>query len=290
MEQRMPVKATTVKRYSAEGGKASQLPGEEDLLVVEEPLEIRLEYGPREDRQQRNVAVTMRTPGHDLELAAGFLHGEGILKSREDIFKIGWCANVQLPEEYGNVVKVDLQPGVMPDLDRLERNFYTSSSCGVCGKASIAALGMAGCPVVLDAGMRVSADLIRKLPERALASQTVFKHTGGLHAASIFDETGNTVVSCEDVGRHNALDKAIGGLFLQGKVPLRGHILLVSGRASFELVQKGLYAGIPVMAAVGAPSSLAVDLAREHGMTLIGFLRGDRFNVYAGGERIVSVD
>jgi FdhD protein len=286
MEHRQPVKAIKVRRYGKEGGGPSEQPLEDDLLAVEEPLEIRLEYGPANDRQQRNIAVTMRTPGHDLELAAGFLHGEGILQSRDDIHKIDWCANVRLPEEYGNVVKVDLQPGVVPALERMERNFYTTSSCGVCGKASIESLGMAGCPVIVDGGLRVPADVIRRLPESAMASQTVFRHTGGLHAASIFDAAGGLLVSREDVGRHNALDKAIGAMFLEAKMPLRGHILLVSGRAGFELVQKALFAGIPVMAAVGAPSSLAVELAREHGMTLIGFLRGNRFNVYAGNERI----
>jgi FdhD protein len=230
----------------------------------------------------------MRTPGHDLALAAGFLIGEGLLRSVDDIFKIDYCGNVRAPEEFGNVVKVDLQPGILPDLSRMERNFYTSSSCGVCGKASIEAIGMAGCPVIVDSGRQFSAELIRQLPDLAMASQTVFKHTGGLHAATLFDAEGNLLVSCEDVGRHNAVDKAIGTLFLQGKFPLKDSILLVSGRAGFELVQKSLFAGIALMVAVGAPTSLAVDLARQHGLSLVGFLRGDRFNVYAGQGRIPS--
>ena len=281
MQAKSPVKSIEVRRY---GGNER---GTEDLLAVEEPLEIKLEFGPEKDRQQRNVAVTMRTPGHDLALAAGFLLGEGLLRSVDDIFKIDYCANVRAPEEFGNVVKVDLQPGILPDLSRMERNFYTSSSCGVCGKASIEAIGMAGCPVIVDSGRQFSAELIRKLPDLAMASQTVFKHTGGLHAATIFDAAGNLLVSCEDVGRHNAVDKAIGTLFLQGKFPLHDHMLLVSGRAGFELVQKSLFAGIALMVAVGAPTSLAVDLARQHGLSLVGFLRGDRFNVYAGQDRIL---
>ncbi len=281
MQAKSPVKSIEVRRY---GGNER---GIEDLLAVEEPLEIKLEFGPEQDRQQRNVAVTMRTPGHDLALAAGFLLGEGLLRSVGDIFKIDYCANVRAPEEFGNVVKVDLQPGILPDLSRMERNFYTSSSCGVCGKASIEAIGMAGCPVIVDSGRQFSAELIRKLPELAMASQTVFKHTGGLHAATIFDAAGNLLVSCEDVGRHNAVDKAIGTLFLQGKFPLQDSILIVSGRAGFELVQKSLFAGIALMVAVGAPTSLAVDLARQHGLSLVGFLRGDRFNVYAGQERFL---
>ncbi len=207
MQPKSPVKSIEVRRY---GGTER---GEEDLLAVEEPLEIKLEFGPEQNRQQRNIAVTMRTPGHDLALAAGFLLGEGLLRSVDDIFKIDYCAIVRAPEEFGNVVKVDLRAGIVPDLSRMERNFYTSSSCGVCGKASIEAIGMAGCPVVLDSGMRFSADWIRQLPDLAMANQTVFKHTGGLHAATIFDAAGNLCVSAEDVGRHNAVDKAIGSLF-----------------------------------------------------------------------------
>lgn len=281
MQAKGPVKAIEVVRY---GGSER---GTEDLLAVEEPLEIKLEFGPEHDRQQRNIAVTMRTPGNDLALAAGFLLGEGLLRNADDVFKIDHCANVRKPEEFGNVVRVELRPGLMPDLSRMERNFYTSSSCGVCGKASIEAIGMAGCPVILDSGRRFSPDFIRELPGLAMDSQTVFKHTGGLHAATIFDAAGNLLVSCEDIGRHNAVDKAIGSLFLAGNLPLQDRVLLVSGRAGFELVQKALFAGIGLMVAVGAPSSLAVDLARQHGLTLVGFLRGDRFNVYAGNERIL---
>jgi FdhD protein len=277
-----PVKTTQVQRYGDHDRTA------EDLLAVEEPLEIRLEYGPAADRQQRNIAVTMRTPGHDLELAAGFLYGEGILRSPTDIYKIDWCSNLRKPEEVGNVVKVELTTDIAPDLEKLDRNFYMSSSCGVCGKASIEAIAMAGCPVIPLSGQRFSPDFIRRLPAKADREQTVFKHTGGIHAATVFDEAGNLLVLREDIGRHNAVDKAIGALLLAGKLPLHDHVLLVSGRAGFELVQKAIFAGFSLMVAIGAPSSLAVDLARQHGLTLVGFLRGDRFNVYAGGERVVD--
>jgi FdhD protein len=282
MAMRSPVQASEVERYG------EQTRGSSDMLAVEEPLEIRLEFGPVQDRQQRNIAVTMRTPGHDLELAAGFLYGEGILRAVTDIQKIDWCSNVRKPEEYGNVVKVDLVPEVMPALDKLDRNFYMSSSCGVCGKASIEALQLAHCPVLPADGMRFSADFIRSLPAIADQQQTVFKHTGGIHAASIFAASGALLVQREDVGRHNAVDKAIGAMLLQGKLPLQDHVLLVSGRAGFELVQKAIFGGISVMVAIGAPSSLAVDLARQHGLCLVGFLRGERFNVYAGAGRIGS--
>jgi FdhD protein len=282
MPDRNPVKPAEVQRYGQQNRDSS------DLLAVEEPLEIRLEFGPIQDRQQRNIAVTMRTPGHDLELAAGFLFSEGILHSPAHIHKIDWCANVDSEEEYGNVVKVELVPEAMPELGKLDRNFYMSSSCGVCGKASLEAIHQAGCPIIPAAGARFSADFIHSLPTKADAVQTVFKHTGGIHAASIFDAAGNLLAIREDVGRHNAVDKAIGGLFLAGKLPLHDHVLLVSGRAGFELVQKAVMAGVSLMVAIGAPSSLAVDLAQQHGLTLVGFLRGDRFNVYAGAERIAS--
>lgn len=247
---------------------------------------MRLEHGPAQERQQRSIAVTMRTPGHDLELTAGFLHGEGILRDVADIHKLDWCANVASPEEYGNVVKLELRPGAEVDLSRLDRNFYMSSSCGVCGKASIEALGMGGCPILPDTGWRFGADWVTGLPQQAEAAQKVFQHTGGLHGASIFGPQGDWLLTREDVGRHNAVDKAIGAMLLHGHMPLPDHTMLVSGRAGFELVQKAVFAGISLMVAVGAPTSLAVDLARRHGLTLIGFLRGNRFNVYAGEFRL----
>ena len=275
------VQSTEVLRIT--GGQARRVP---DLLVAEEPLEIRLGFGPRQQRQQRSISITMRTPGHDLELAAGFLYGEGILNHPGQLRDLAPCPNVERPEEVGNVVKAELEPGVAVDLDRLERHFYTTSSCGVCGKASLEAVSMQACPVLPVGQPQVAPAVLQRLPDIARAAQTVFKHTGGIHAASLHGPQGDLIALYEDVGRHNALDKLIGAQFISGKLPLSDTLALASGRLSFELVQKALRAGIPVLAAVGAPSSLAVDLAQEFGMTLCGFLRGDRVNIYTGAERI----
>lgn len=275
------VKGIEVSRVEA--GERKEAP---DLLVVEEPLEIRLAYGPALDRRQKSISVTMRTPGHDLELAAGFLFAEGILEDVGQIKDLSHCMNVEREEEVGNVVKVELALGHRPDLDRLERHFYTTSSCGVCGKASIEAVQAQSCPVLPFASPVISEDLLFSLPEKARAAQTLFKHTGGIHAASLFDQQGRLLLMREDVGRHNALDKLIGAKFLEGDLPLSEHVFLASGRLSFELIQKSLRAGIPIVAAVGAPSSLAVELADKHGQSLVGFLRGERFNIYTGGDRI----
>lgn len=250
-----------------------------DLLAVEEPLEIRLACDGTGGRGHRAVSVTMRTPGHDRELAAGFLFTEGILTAREQLRGIHACKK-------GNVVRVDVRPGVAVDLARLERHFYTASSCGVCGKASLEAVRVAAHTRPQDGRPVVEPEVIRRLPETLRAAQAVFDRTGGLHAAALFDARGTLLDVREDVGRHNALDKLIGAAFLAGLTPLRDAVLLVSGRAGFELVQKAAVAGIPILAAVGAPSSLAVDLAREHGLTLLGFVRQDRFNAYAGAGRV----
>lgn len=250
-----------------------------DVLAVEEPLEIRL--GCREKGRPRHhaISVTMRTPGHDAELAVGFLFTEGILTTRDQVVGARTCGN-------GNVVRVDLAADVTVDLARLERHFYTASSCGVCGKASIEAVRMGSCIRAPEGRPVVEAAVIYNLPARLRTAQSVFDRTGGLHAAALFDPEGNLLCLREDVGRHNALDKLIGTQFLAGRTPLSETVLLLSGRASFELVQKALVAGIPILAAVGAPSSLAVDLAREHGLTVLGFVRADRFNIYTGAERI----
>jgi FdhD protein len=266
--------AVRVCRVSASGTAVQS-----DVLAVEEPLEIRLSCHVDGRRVHRAVSVTMRTPGHDSELAVGFLFTEGIVSTPEQVADVRPCGN-------GNVVCVDLRPGVAVDLARLERHFYTTSSCGVCGKASIHAVHVApqyrapaGQPVV-------EAAVIGRLPEALRARQAIFDQTGGLHASALFDVSGNLLCLREDVGRHNALDKVIGERCLAGHVPLSKCVLLVSGRASFELVQKAAVAGIPVLAAVGAPSSLAVSLASEHGLTVMGFVRADRFNVYSGVERV----
>lgn len=253
-----------------------------DWLATEEPLEIRL-AGPGGDRQ---VAVTMRTPGADLELAAGFLHGEGIVTGRGAVRRIRHCADRALtPEERRNVVTVDLA-SPPEDLQRLDRHFTVTSACGVCGKQRLDQLECRGLEPLGDDELTLTAELLYDLPGRLRDRQRLFERTGGLHAAALFDRRGRLVAVREDVGRHNALDKLVGWALLGGRLPLDGHLLLLSGRASFELVQKALAARIPVVAAISAPSSLAVDLARRFGMTLVGFLRDRRCNLYAGGHRL----
>lgn len=243
-----------------------------DELAVEEPLEIRL--------LGRSVMVTMRTPGHDQELAAGFLLSEGVIRDRAELRRI----RPVLRKSACNVINVGLAPRVSLDLASLSRHVFASSSCGLCGKATIEAVHRKFPP--LEAGFEVPAGLLASLPQRLLDSQRVFERTGGLHAAVVFDAEGEIVVAREDVGRHNAVDKALGHALLGGSLPLERHVLMVSGRASFEIVQKALAARIPVVAAVSAPSSLAVEFARESGQTLVGFLRNGRMNVYSQPERI----
>jgi FdhD protein len=261
-----------------------------DLLAVEAPLEISLGYGPNEQRQTRNLAVTMRTPGHDAELVAGFLLSEGIVQQSADILHIAHRADPRRPEERGNVIRAELAPGVGLELDRLERHFYTTSSCGVCGKTSIAAVRATACPVLptLDSPL-VSAAIIHALPGRQRVAQAVFEQTGGLHATALFSAAGELLLLREDVGRHNAFDKVVGASLLAGQFPLHQQLVLVSGRASFELVQKAAMAGVAIMAAVGAPSSLAVEAADEFGLTLLGFVRNERFNIYTHAQRITEV-
>ena len=241
----------------------------QDLVAVEEPLQIRL--------GERDIAITMRTPGHDRELAAGFLFTEGILRDASQIAEI-------TADEKG-AIQVHLADGVQIDFD-LARNFYVTSSCGVCGKSSIDALRASGCPTLHHNQTRIDARILPELPRKLREAQAVFDRTGGLHAAGVFDATGKLIELREDVGRHNAVDKLVGAAFLENRLPLGEHILMLSGRISFELVQKALMAGIPIVAAVGAPSSLAVETALRFGMTLVGFLRGERFNVYAGNARL----
>jgi FdhD protein len=270
---------TKVRVRVVEDGRARVRP---DSLATEEPMEIRLIAGG----QRQTVAVTMRTPGADFELAAGFLYGEGIVSSTEDIKKISYCVDPDVDaEQQYNIVNVELRGGRHYDLRPLERHFYTSSACGVCGKASLEQLELRGCPVV-PPGPQISAEKIYALPEKLREAQGLFEATGGLHAAALFDAEGELVALREDVGRHNATDKLVGWALLERRLPLSDHIVMVSGRSSFEILQKSLIAGAPIVCAISAPSSLAVDVARQFGMTLIGFLRGERFNVYAGEERI----
>lgn len=258
----------------------------DDLLAVEEPLEIRIGYTREGKREQRSLSITMRTPGEDFDLAVGFLFTEGIVQRLEQIETVRYCGVPAPDTGLRNVVRVDLTPEVTVDLQRLERHFYTTSSCGVCGKTSLQALEIAACPKPLSDSFRVPACVIHQLPATLRSAQACFDRTGGLHAAALFDAAGSLLRSREDVGRHNALDKLIGSSLQEGAVPLSNHLLLVSGRASFELMQKALMAGIPILAAVGAPSSLAVELAQRFNLTLLGFVRDDRFNIYHGAERI----
>ncbi len=253
-----------------------------DTLATEEPMEIRLLSG----ETHQTVAVTMRTPGSDFELAAGFLYGEGIVSSREDIRRISYCVDPEVDaEQQYNIVNVRLPSGLDYDPRPLERHFYTSSACGVCGKASLEQLELRGCPVV-PPGPKVSARTIYSLPEKLREAQGLFDSTGGLHAAALFDSEGELLALREDVGRHNATDKLVGWALLEGRLPLNERIVMVSGRSSFEILQKCLTAGVPIVCAISAPSSLAVDVAREFGITLVGFLRDARFNVYSSGERV----
>jgi len=275
-----------------------------DSLAIEEPLEIQLTYGPSSSRHTRSISVTMRTPGDDFDLAVGFLMTEGVIHDANDVEQIAYAGHTfnekesfnkeeSIPHTMDaltlgsrqNVVRVDLATDVAVSLATLQRNFYTTSSCGICGKASLLALRTV-CPPRAPNNFRVAAHVLYSLPARLRASQGVFDRTGGLHGAGLFDSNGNLVSLREDVGRHNAVDKLIGSEFLADRTPLRDRLLLLSGRASFELLQKALMGGVPMVAAVGAPSSLAVQVAKEFDITLVGFLRDDRFNIYHGRDRI----
>lgn len=270
-----------------------------DQLAIEEPLEIQLSYGPLKSRQTKSISITMRTPGNDFDLAAGFLMTEGVVQDANDIENISYArhpvggsaqfpliGDTTKPESKQNIVRVSVAPHVTVSIASLQRNFYTTSSCGICGKASLLALHTVVRPTRAANNFRVDAQMLYGLPDRLRSSQGVFDRTGGLHGAGIFNSTGTLLALREDVGRHNAVDKLIGSEFLASRTPLRERVLLLSGRASFELLQKALMGGIPVVAAVGAPSSLAVDVAKEFDITLIGFLRDDHFNIYHGGMRI----
>jgi len=259
-----------------------------DQLALEEPLEIQLstEGTVQSARAWKTAAITMRTPGQDRELAVGFLFGEGIVRSVREIETVYSSGARYGEQEWQNRVRVALKPGTEFDLSRLERNFYMSSSCGVCGKTSLEALLTSGFKPVADAGWKISEHLVQSLPERLRKAQPVFDQTGGLHAAGLFGLEGEALLVREDVGRHNAVDKVVGARVLAGHDQNPAQILLVSGRASFELVQKTVAAGIPMLVAVGAPSSLAVQLAQEFGITLVGFTKASGFNIYTGAQRI----
>lgn len=257
-----------------------------DLLAVEDPIEIRLGFGEITNRQQKSIAVTMRTPGHDFELALGFLYSEGIIQDQSQVYSIKYCTDLGRQESAENIVRVELKPEIEVNLLGLERNFYATSSCGVCGKASLEVLEKLGCPYIPMQKNLINHEVIYKIANLLQEQQRVFQYTGGLHAAGLFDKNGEMIMLREDVGRHNALDKLIGAARSKGNLDLSNKIILVSGRLSFELVQKTLMAGVPILVAIGAPSSLAVELAQNFGLTLIGFLKNDHFNVYSGIERL----
>ena len=274
----------TVRRVEVMRADANAASRASDALAVEEPLEIRVDQLADGDVQRTTVAITMRTPGHDVELAAGYLFSEGIIRDRRDIARIGCCGpgGGTGPD---NRIRVELAPGVALDRARFERQSYTSSSCGACGKTSMQALrGRRPWALPRETPV-VRGRLLRELPAALRRAQSAFDATGGLHASALFDVEGHLLLAREDVGRHNAVDKVIGAQLLTGALPAHERILIVSGRVSFELVEKAAMAGIAVLGAIGAPSSLAVETAREAGMTLVGFLSADRFNVYCGADR-----
>ena len=274
---------TEIRRVSA--AELNEL--EFDTLAVEEPLEIRLGVLENGKITHKAISITMRTPGNDFELAAGFLFTEGVLRSKNQIANIKHCG--KFPNNQ-NTVRIDLTPETVIDFKRLERNFYTTSSCGVCGKSSIDALATGAKNFENADYPQISTEIIHTFPEKLNSHQEIFAETGGLHAAALFDIAGDLIDVREDVGRHNAVDKLIGGRFLTDQLPLSDKILFLSGRASFELIQKAVMAQIPIICAVGAPSSLAVEAARKFNVTLLGFVRDNRFNIYTGSGRFQTLN
>ena len=281
--------AITVSKMSGDSAKSPDLANPEfveDKVAIEEPLEIRLGYSTPDGYTATSLSITMRTPGADAELATGFLFSESIISGNDDITAVEHCGSAAPDTGNHNIIRVDLAPGVEVDMSRLQRHFYTTSSCGVCGKSSLDALRVTGAePISGDKG-RFDKNVLLAIPDSLREHQQTFELTGGLHAAAAFNSQGEIVVVHEDVGRHNAVDKVVGTLLGKGRLPAHDLGLIVSGRASFELMQKALIAGFPLLAAVSAPSSLAVQLAREFNVSLVGFLRGNTFNVYSGGDRI----
>ncbi len=273
--------AITIKKIDGNSAKSVA-----DHVAVEEPLEVRLGYSTPVGRTASSVSITMRTPGSDSELAVGFLFSESIIENHRDIERIEHCGPAAPDTGTQNIVRVDLASHVEVDLGRLQRHFYTTSSCGVCGKSSLDALHVTGAEAPGLKKGQFSKDILLNMPDVLRGHQDTFDRTGGLHAAAAFNSQGEIVVVHEDVGRHNAVDKVVGSLLTQDLLPAGDFGLMVSGRASFELMQKALIAGFPLLAAVSAPSSLAVQLANEFNVSLVGFLRGETFNIYSGEERI----
>jgi FdhD protein len=281
--RRQSARKLDVRRFR--GGELS-VADDPDLVATEEPFEIRLGYSRRDgSRVEEPISVTMRTPGHDEDLAVGFLLTEGIIRGRSDVQGVV-ARGQRAADGLINVVRVELAPGVQVDFKRLERNFYMTSSCGVCGKASIDAVAVQGQYDVGAIDFRMTGEALGRLPASLKTKQAVFEQTGGLHASGLFDGAGEIVALREDVGRHNALDKLIGYAAIERRLPQSNSVLMVSGRVSFEIVQKAAMAGVPIVCAVSAPSSFAVDAANRFGQTLVGFLRDDRANVYTHPERV----
>ena len=285
MKNQISILNRNIVRVDADGSADST-----DILAIEEPLEIRIAYGDNQNRIVKNVSVTMRTPGNDEELATGFLFTEGIIKYKKELSSVAHCF-IACAENRENIIQVELNEWATPELKNTERYFYTTSSCGVCGKGSIDAIKTVTSfhPDIKDE-FHISQEILLKLPALLREKQSVFDATGGLHACALFTEHGELMLLREDVGRHNALDKLIGAALNSNLLPLKNYILLLSGRTSFELVQKAAMAGITIIAAVGAPSSLAVELAEEFGITLVGFLRQQRFNIYTQEKRILLTE
>lgn len=265
---------TPVLKYSNQGAKLF-----EDLIAVEEPLEIKLSYSQNGKQHTKNISVTMRTPGNDTELAIGFLFTEGIIKQSHQVKNVKSGA-------LQNSITIEMMDGFDVPLEKLNRHFYTTSSCGVCGKESIEAIKTIKEKTKTNTLLKVSADVLYSLPEKLNNAQSAFLQTGGIHGSALFNLHGDLIALREDVGRHNALDKLIGSMLMENKIPLTENILLLSGRASFELIQKSVMAGINLVVAIGAPSSLAVELAKEFNVTLVGFLKHERFNIYSHEERV----
>ncbi|HVA33256.1 MAG TPA: formate dehydrogenase accessory sulfurtransferase FdhD [Candidatus Baltobacteraceae bacterium] len=279
MEQARPGRTVELEVLALDGAARAT---KADTLVTEEPLELRMVAGG----VTKTLAITMRTPGNDFELAAGFVYNEGILRDRDAIAQITYCLDpaIDVDQRY-NVVNVELAATALPELDRFERHFTTSSACGVCGRAQLDSLRDLGIAPV-DDDVTITPELLYSLPSRMRQAQRVFESTGGLHAAALFDERGSVIVAREDVGRHNAVDKLVGWGLLEGRLPLSRSVLMVSGRAGYEILQKSAMARIPIVCSVSAPSSLAVTLAREFNITLAGFVRNERANIYAAPQRI----
>jgi len=274
------VRSTSVTRSTAKGFLDKQ-----DIIVVEEPLEIRVGFGNENNRDQVALSITMRTPGEDQLLGLGFLFNEGVIDKYDQLISIKHCDELGTKESKENIVRAELIPTRAFNPDKFKRNFYTTSSCGICGKASIELIRQNHDEKPM-LSKKVSMKTVSTLPSKLLSAQQVFKYTGGLHASGLFDLNGKLLSHYEDIGRHNAADKLIGYLLMKNRLPAKDKILVLSGRISFELVQKAIRAGIPIVIAVGAPSSLAIDLAKEYGLTLIGFVRNEEANIYVGSENI----